>query len=103
MKSIYRCTATHQGDRCQFARYHLKQDNCSDEMKNFHVGTFTVWDDKGVVQAKAVGAETRPGVRRNRRVNRVFRALTGPRMFGMQRDAVIKDLDQLVKFYGEKS
>lgn len=99
MKSSERCSSKHQGDRCRFAKSHIIDGSSeSDPMKSFHVGAFTVWDDHGEVKAKAQGAELRPGVRRNRLANRVFRNLTNNPL-GYQRDAVLKDLTQLTEFY----
>lgn len=99
MKSADRCTATYQGDRCMFAKTHLTDDTAeADPMKGFHIGKFTVWDARGDVKAKALGAETRPGARRNRQANRVLRSLTtAPERY--QTDAVLKDLGQLTNFY----
>lgn len=99
MKSSERCSARYQGDRCKFAKSHIVDGSAeSDPMKTFHVGAFTVWDDYGTVQAKAMGAEIRPGAARNRRANRVLRSLTTtPERY--QREAVLQDLNQLEKFY----
>jgi len=100
MKSIYRCSARYQGDRCQFAKAHLVDGSSeTDPMKSLHVGKFTIWDDYGEVKAKAQGAQLRPGVRRNRLATKVFHNLTGPVVRANNPAAVKSDLDQLEKFY----
>lgn len=100
MKSSERCSSRHQGDRCRFAKSHIIDGSSeTDPMKSFHVGAFTVWDDYGVVKAKAQGAETRPGARRSRLANRVLRNLIGENPVVFNQDAVKSDLTKLEKFY----
>lgn len=104
-KSIYRCTATYQGDRCKLARYHLRDAAIDPEIfpEPVHVGNFTMWDDAGVT-AKADGAD---GLRkRNRRVNRILLARTGPgsRYTQPGDDAhALAQLGALVEFYSPRS
>jgi hypothetical protein len=100
MKSSERCSYRYQGDRCKFAKSHSIDGSAdSDPMKSFHVGEFTVWDDHGVVKAKAMGSESRPGTRRNRLAARVFHNLTGPQIVAINPAAVKSDLEQLEKLY----
>ena len=99
MKSADRCSARYQGDRCRFKKAHLHDGSSeNDPMQGFHVGEFTVWDAQGVQQAKALGAEARPGTRRNRTAKRVLDNLT-LRPYAYNREAVLKDLEQLENFY----
>lgn len=101
MKSIDRCPETYQGDRCKARTGHLTygaEPGTPEELKIFHYGAFTVWDDSGV-KGKALGAEVRPHHRRNRRVTRAFKTLTQSTVLpGIRRD-VITDLGNLEKFY----
>lgn len=103
MKSSERCKSSYQGDRCRFHMAHLSQDNSADPMQNFHVGAFTVWDDAGVVQAKAAGAEM--SQHRNRRANKVYRILTGSELStNVTNQAAIKeDLGKLEAFFGGRN
>ena len=101
MKSSDRCSSKFQGDRCRFPKSHIVDGSSEqDPMKGLHVGQFTVWDDYGVQKAKALGAETRPGARRNRLAHRVLNNLTtAPERY--QREAVLKDLEQLTNFFSK--
>ena len=101
MKSSERCKSSFQGDRCRFHMAHLSQDNSADPMQNFHVGAFTVWDDEGVVQAKAAGAEM--SQHRNRRANQVFHTLTGDGAERFNPSAVKEDLGKLAVFFGGRN
>jgi hypothetical protein len=101
MKSIDRCTATHQGDRCKARLGHLTHGNepgVPEELKLFHYSNFTVWDDTGV-KGKALGAEIRPHHRRNRRITRAFHVLTESAEMPGRRQDVLNDLTKLEKFY----
>jgi hypothetical protein len=97
-KAIYRCTATHQGDRCRLSRDHATKDQMP-----FHAGSFTVWDDAtGEVRGKAPGAEM--SHKRNRIANRNAGALLAAidRMPSNDpmRTAAKNDLDKFIEFYG---
>jgi len=96
MKSIYRCTATHQGDRCKLARYHMRDAVADPETFHGHVGNFTMWDDTGV-KAKAIGAEITH--KRNRHLNRALKNFDPATVPAERRKLAIAELDGLVKFY----
>jgi len=101
-RSLYRCTATYQGDRCKLVRGHVRDI----PEQQFHAGNFTLWDDDGVVHGKVPGAQ--PQHKRNRVVNRNSREIVAMAQDGLipvavSREAVKKDLDNLVKFYGGKN
>lgn len=104
MKSSERCASNFQGDRCKARAGHLTQpdDTTPEELRPFHFSNFSVWDAEGKTVGKALGAEIRPGHRRHRVANRVFRELTQGYMRGFKRSPAeaIETLGKLEKFYG---
>lgn len=101
MKSIYRCTANHQGDRCKLSRYHVR-DNPEQPA---HAGNFHLWTEADGVIGQAPGAV--PRIKRSRLANRTFRAVVGMARngdlpTGVSEEAVKNDLMKLEQYFGGK-
>lgn len=97
MKSILRCKAHHQGDRCKKARHH--DLSVQAEPDKLHVGNFAAWDENRVVARFEKKAP-----KRSRVANRMLRAIC-PKEFNPnlvphnERKPLMWHLEQLAKHF----